>query len=579
MTAQELLETNGIRLNNYAPGQYLTTCRVCSPKRKLINQTKECLSVKIDTKGATWCCNHCGWTGPSKGQQQQTNGAGGNFAATYDYPGFQKVRFPKGHDPRFAIRHRVGTGWKWGAGGADTKVLYRKDDVDEAIAAGHTILVVEGEKDVDRLWLIGIPATCNAHGAADPLKNQRPKWKPEHSEQLAGADIVVIPDHDNAGYSHADAACQLSHGVCKTVRRLVLRDHWPQCPKGGDISDWLDAGHTREELDELIKQAKIYTPGTSKAYAPGTKPGKAHGGEDLQLMTFAPIKYVVPSVIVEGLTILAGKPKLGKSWLMLHAAIAVARGGFTLGNIHCIEGDVLFCGLEDNQRRLQSRMTKLLGVGPTKWPKRFRYFTLSDDFPRLNNGGIDWLKEWIDSVPEPRLIVIDTFVTVRAPKKGNQPNYDADYESGKELQKLANERGVAIVIVYHLRKAEADDAYDTVNATLGLTGVVDSVLILKSETSGGVTLFGRGRDLMEIEKGLEFNKSTCVWTIVGDAAAIRLTKERTTILDALEEAGVPIGPREIAIATGMKEGNVRRLLRKMHKEGLIKQPSYGKYTK
>ena len=84
---------------------------------------------------------------------------------------------------------------------------------------------------------------------------------------------------------------------------------------------------------------------------------------------------------------------------------------------------------------------------------------------------------------------------------------------------------------------------------------------------------------MEIEKGLEFNKSTCVWTIVGDAAAIRLTKERTTILDALEEAGVPIGPREIAIATGMKEGNVRRLLGKMHKEGLIKQPSYGKYTK
>jgi len=574
MTPQELLEDNGIQLKSYAPGQHSTTCTVCSRKRSRANQTTPCLSVKIDAKGATWHCNHCGWTGPSKGQYQ-SNGAGGNYAATYDYPGFQKVRFPKGHKQRFAIRHRDGNDWKWGAGGADTEVLYRKEEVEEAIAAGHTILVVEGEKDVDRCWSIGIPATCNAHGAADPTKNQQPKWKPEHSEQLRGADIIVIPDHDPAGYWHAETCCKISLSIAQRVRYLELAKHWTACPDKGDVSDYLDAGHTREDLDKLIEQAKDYTPGTSK---PGTKPAKAHGGEALQFMTFAPIKYVVPGVIVEGLTILAGKPKLGKSWLMLHAAIAVARGSFTLGHTHCIEGDVLYCALEDNQRRLQSRMTKLLGV-MSVWPKRLQYFTLGDNFPRLNNGGIDWLKEWIDSVPAARLIVIDTFVTVRAPKKNNQPNYDADYESGKELQKLANERGIAIVIVHHLRKAESDDAYDTVNATLGLNAVVDAILVLKREASDSTTLFGRGRDLEEIEKGLEFNKSTCTWAIVGDASAIRITKERTVILDALEEAGAPIGPRDIAIATGMKEGNVRRLLRKMHKEGLIKQPSYGKYTK
>lgn len=88
-----------------------------------------------------------------------------------------------------------------------------------------------------------------------------------------------------------------------------------------------------------------------------------HGMEELQGMTFNPIKYVVPGVIVEGLTIFAGKPKFGKSWLLLHAAAAVARGGFTLGNIHCKEGDVLYCALEDNQRRLQGRMATLIGMG------------------------------------------------------------------------------------------------------------------------------------------------------------------------------------------------------------------------
>jgi len=592
MTPQELLEQNGIRLKDYQPGNHSTVCPECSHTRSRANQKKECLSIRIDSQGATWYCHHCGWSGPGKGQTNNGRARGQQqqhqvyiYHAADGTPSFRKVRgFDKNGAKFFWIERADGKGgWikgtkdKNGKPLVDTSILYRLPEVIEAMAAGHTILVVEGEKDVDRLWSIGIAATTSANGAADPLKNQKPKWKPEHSAQLAGADIVVIPDHDNAGYAHADATCQCSLGVCKRVRRLVLRDHWSNCPKGGDVSDYLDAGHTREALDALIDQALDYAPGASKAYAPGTKPRKAHGGEDLKLMIFAPIKYVVPSVIVEGLTILAGKPKLGKSWLMLHAAIAVARGGFTLGNIHCVEGDVLYCSLEDNQRRLQSRMTKLLGIVPD-WPKRFQYFTLSDDFPRLNNGGLDWLKEWIDSVPEPRLIVIDTFITVRAPKKGNQPNYDADYESGKELQKLANERGIAIVIVHHLRKADAEDAFDTVNATLGLTAVVDTVLVLKRETSGGVTLFGRGRDLVEIEKGMEFNKNACTWTIVGDAATIRLTKERAMILDALKEAAsVPIGPREIAIATGMKEGNVRFLLHKMHKEGLIKKAGYGKY--
>src|SRR5215471_1569669 len=239
-------------------------------------------SVKIDAKGATWNCHHCGWSGPQKGQQQRTNGSAAAFTATYDYYAadgtlaFRKIRsYDRNGEKTFWIERPNGHGgWikgtkdKSGKPLVDTLILYHLPEVIEAIAAGHTILVVEGEKDVDRCWSIGIPATCNAHGAADPSKNQKSKWKPEHSEQLRGADIIVIPDHDNAGYAHADAACSASFGVCKTVRRLVLRDHWPTCPKGGDVSDYLDTGHTREDLDKLIEQAKDYTPGTTTP--PGT---------------------------------------------------------------------------------------------------------------------------------------------------------------------------------------------------------------------------------------------------------------------------------------------------------------------
>src|SRR5215813_8699967 len=240
--AQELLNANGIYLQSYDLGNHTSICPKCSHTRSRAHQKTECVSVKIDDKGPTWCCHHCGDSGPAKGIGK-SNGRldphdDRNFVATYDYPGFQKVRYPKGHEPRFRIRHRNARGaWEWGAGGANTDILYRIDEVNEAIALGREIAVVEGEKDANNLWAIRIPATCNSQGASEPGK--KPKWKPLHSEQLRGADIVVIPDHDAAGYAHTDAICRMSVGTAKRVRRLDLQPHWPECPKGGDISDWL----------------------------------------------------------------------------------------------------------------------------------------------------------------------------------------------------------------------------------------------------------------------------------------------------------------------------------------------------
>jgi hypothetical protein len=570
VTPQSLLNENNITLESYAPGRHYTTCPRCSATRSKANQRRKVLGVTIEAgDGMRWGCNHCGWTGPGSG-----GNGGDDGLITYDYQDasgavtFQKVRAYKNGKKTFWVRRPDGRGgWINNAENVDTKVLYRLPELIEAIGQGLLIAIVEGEKDADNLWRIGIPATCNAGGAAKP--DQKPKWYAAHSEQLRGADVVVLNDNDPQGYAHAEATCKLSLGIAESVRRLDLKQSWPDIPEKADVSDWLACGHTREELDALIAQAPDY--GTADAAAQQSQTMEA-----LKTMTFAPIKYVVPGVIVEGLTILAGKPKIGKSWLMLHAAIAVACGGFTLGNIHCIEGDVLYCALEDNQRRLQSRMTKLLGIVPD-WPQRMHYLCLGQ-LPRLNAGGSDKLKAWINSVANPRLIVIDTFVTVRAPKKNNQPNFDADYDSGKELQKLANEHGIAVVIVHHLRKADADDAFDTVNATLGLTAVVDTVLVLKRDASGGFVLYGRGRDLSEIEKGMVFNADACTWHIAGDAADIRRTKERTTVLQAIEEAeGKPVGPNEIAAATGMKAGNIRRLLGKLVKQGVIEKASYGKY--
>jgi RecA-family ATPase len=310
-----------------------------------------------------------------------------------------------------------------------------------------------------------------------------------------------------------------------------------------------------------------------KAAASETKPFRQPNvsAEELMTMVFNPIKYVVPGVIVEGLTLFAGKPKVGKSWLLLHAAIAVARGGFTLGDIKCLEGDVLYCALEDNLRRLQSRMTKLMGMQP--WPARLHFRC---EMPRLAQGGLDQIRDWIKGADHPRLVIIDTLAMVRAPNKRDQSTYDADYSAVCDLRDLANKHGVAIVLVHHLRKEAAEDAFDTISGTLGLTGAPDTILVLQRDKQG-VVLHGRGRDVTEIEKAMTFNADTCQWTITGDATTMRTTSERTAILAALEEAAEPIGPNEIAAAAGMKPANVRYLLGRLVKDGTIQKVERGRY--
>jgi AAA domain len=297
--------------------------------------------------------------------------------------------------------------------------------------------------------------------------------------------------------------------------------------------------------------------------------------EALKAMTFPPVKYVVPGVIVEGLTLFAGKPKLGKGWLLLHAALAVARGGTTLGDLSCAEGDVLYCALEDNARRLQDRMTKLLGISHT-WPRRLQFLF---EMPRLSEGGVDKIRTWILAVRHPRLVIIDTLAMVRGPKKRDETQYDSDYAAVLELRKLASEHGVAIVVVHHLRKMEANDAFDTISGTLGLSGAPDSVLVMKYDRggSGTVILHGRGRDLPDIEQVLAFNKDTCVWTIMGDAPDVRSSAERKKVLAAMHEIGTSASVRDIAATAQLKETNVRRMLTRMAGNGAVQRCERGKY--
>jgi hypothetical protein len=278
----DLLAEHGIKLKKATAGRHYTTCPKCSGTRSHAHQDHKVLGVTIEADGSVrWGCNHCQWTGPEKGKG---NGQDGELQA-YVYrdaegvPRFRKVRNAPGRTPRFWLERADGRGgWVKGTKKVNTKILYRADEVKKAIGEGRIICCVEGERDTDKLWSLGIAATCNAHGASEPGK--RPKWTSAHSAELAGADIVVLNDNDAAGYWHADSTCNLSLGVAKRVRRLDLAKHWPSIPKGGDISDWLAAGLTREQLEALIASSPDYVPTGQAKEARGeeTEPARQADG-------------------------------------------------------------------------------------------------------------------------------------------------------------------------------------------------------------------------------------------------------------------------------------------------------------
>lgn len=285
-----------------------------------------------------------------------------------------------------------------------------------------------------------------------------------------------------------------------------------------------------------------------------------------------PIRYIVPGIFAEGLTLFGGKPKLGKSWFLLGTAIAVAMGGVALGNIEVEQGDVLYLALEDNKRRLQKRLGQLLPTG--KKPERLHYDL---NCRRLDDGGLDDIRAWIESQPDPRLVIVDVLNKVRPSMKGNEGIYDYDVRSLEGLQGLAAEFGVAVVVIHHTRKAEAEDPFDCLSGSTGLTGTADTTLVLARD-SQGTTLYGRGRDIEEIESALSFDRTTGAWTMLGAAADVRRSDERTVILDALRDSPEPMSPKDIMLAAGLENRNALDImLFKMTKAGEIEKAGRGSY--
>jgi hypothetical protein len=156
---------------------------------------------------------------------------------------FQVVRYS---NPKTFRQRRPGERpgeWIWSVEGV-RHVPYRLPGVIEAVDAGKTIFITEGEKDVDNLVSIGFTATTNAGGSG--------KWLPEYNEQLRGADVVLVPHNDDTGRDHAHKVATALTGIAKRIRLLEIWNIWPECGHKQDVSDWLKAGGDAAKLKAAV---------------------------------------------------------------------------------------------------------------------------------------------------------------------------------------------------------------------------------------------------------------------------------------------------------------------------------------
>lgn len=321
--------------------------------------------------------------------------------------------------------------------------------------------------------------------------------------------------------------------------------------------------------------SKVY-----QAPAPPTLPaleGRIRKASDLMRMEFQPVQWAVRDILPEGVTILAAAPKLGKSWMVLQFCMAVAAGlPVWMPRAPEAAGDTLYIALEDNDRRMQRRITTLLRAFAGANIDRFHYAT---EWSR-GTQGVAEIRAWLEQHPGARMVVIDTVSAFRDTDPGRKSAYAHDYEVGEMLKPLARDFTCAIILVMHTRKQGSDDTLHKVSGTQGMTGSVDNVLVLERNRGGSdATLHVNGRDI-EDEAELALRLEDGVWGYVGKADDIRRSKERNAVLEALGQNGNIGTVHEIhgLMTDGTTKAALKMRLSRMVKSGDLEN-SAGIYTR
>lgn len=303
-----------------------------------------------------------------------------------------------------------------------------------------------------------------------------------------------------------------------------------------------------------------------------------YSGSDLDALVFPTVLWAVEGLLPPGVTVIAGRPKSGKSWLALNLAAGVATGSMVLGDVDVAEGDVLVLALEDTPRRVQARLRRIMQGHPL--PSAFHVATR---WRRLDGGGLEDLREWLAAHPAARLVVVDTLGFIW-PDAAGDTAYRRDYSVILALKEIADDYGVSLVGVHHQRKSGAADFIDTIAGSVGLTGAADALIVLdRRRNSEHGVLRVVGRDVEGYEQPVVFDTETGSWATTGPdqgpVEARALVPLESQILHLLSETDDSLTPARIATLLTANPNTVRGLLSRLKDQGKIRRVARGQYTK
>ena len=405
--------------------------------------------------------------------------------------------------------------------------LYRLPELISAKETGETVFYVEGEKDVDRLVKLNCIATTNYEGASKG--SQKPKWRLDYTKQLSGLNsLVLLPDNDEPGRSHmANIASQMT-GKVNEIIILDLGLRFPDLKAGADVSDWLNAGHSVEELIELVSRCEPLTPATADHTA--TTPADPPRGDDQNLgketdapaqpsppatpaesvmlrsaATIAPraIDWLWPGWLSVGkLHLLAGAPGTAKTTIAMTWAAAISSGGIFPDGSRAPQGNVLIWSSEDDPR--DTLIPRLIAAGADL---NHVYIVESVNHARTGKRTFDPAKDFpllkaaVNQIGAVVFMVIDSVADAVAGDAGKNNQVRRALSPVKDF---AEEIGIAVLGITHFNKGTSGRAISRIIDSVAFVGLPRIVMVAFKKKNNGSLIMRAKSNIGPDNGGYEF---------------------------------------------------------------------------
>ena len=255
-------------------------------------------------------------------------------------------------------------------------------------------------------------------------------------------------------------------------------------------------------------------------------------GETLMDLRLEPTRFCVDTLLPQGVCMLSGAAKIGKSWMVLDWCVRIAKGE-PVWNLSTHRGSVLYLALEDRMGRIQERLNLLTDEVPGN-----AYFAVAAE--RLDSGLCDQIRDFVEDHPGTALVAVDIFQQIRTGREDS--SYANDYEDIGQLKALADALGITVLLVHHNRKMRDSDPLNNPSGTTGISGALDTVLVLdrSKREEDCATLYCTGRDVPTRQLDLRMKSDTCAWELLSDSLEQPekcLPTEMEQLVDFVKEQG------------------------------------------